>query len=293
MSCVLTSGEPFGRVEGIAAYGERGLAERVAVGQLVRLFRGVYVDAATPIDDRLRIIAAKMSVGGDLVPIRESAAALHGFGVLPSEVVHLAGPPERTATAPPGLRLHGLKLSDVELTDIGGLRTTTAERTVVDLARAAGGMDALAVVDAALRMRVCTAGTLASQLDVQRGQRGIVRARDVIARGDGRAESPMESRLRWRILAAGLPSPELQWSIDDGFGRQRYRLDLAWPQWRVAVEYDGAVHLDRERQRYDIARRSWLAHARWTVLWATDADVYLNHRRFLHQLGGVLTSAAA
>ena len=279
--------------EALAAFGECGLRDRVAGGALIRLYRGVYADAEVEIDNRLRIEAALVSAGPGLVAIRESAAALYGFDVLDSTTVHLAGGPAETARSQPGLEIHGIKLSLAERTRVGDLPATTAERSVVDLVRIASRIDALAVVDAALHVNACTAQTLATQLEAQRGQRGIVRAREIIRLGNGLAESPMESRLRMRILDAALPAPTLQFRLVDESGADLYRLDLAWPHRRVAVEYDGAGHMDRRQQRHDIARRTWLAHAGWTVLWATDADVYLDHRRFVRQLDAVLSRAAA
>jgi very-short-patch-repair endonuclease len=186
-----------------------------------------------------------------------------------------------------------MKLASGEITTVEGIRVTTADRTVVDIARMLPRMDALATVDAALRIGACTPESLAHQLEQQRRLRGIVAARQLVSFGNGLAESPMESRLRMRILDAALPMPALQWHVTDRFGGFSYRLDLAWPKWRVGVEYDGAGHLERSQQRHDIARRTWLAHAGWTMLWATDRDVYLDHRRFLRQLADVLRDAAA
>lgn len=277
----------------IDEFGERGLAAALASGAYVRLFRGVYVDGAVPVDDIVRIRAAVLSTGARLVAVDESAAVLHGFGVLDNSTVHLAGPPTETARTQSGLQVHGIKFAPEELTRVHGVLTATAERSVVDLARTRPAGDALAAVDAALRVGACTAKTLASQLALHRSRRGIVAARRIVAFGNPLAESPMESRLRMRILDAHLPAPTLQWPVHDRSGRLMYRLDLAWPQQRIAVEYDGAGHMDRDRQRYDIFRRTWLAHAGWTVLWVTDRDVYLDYRRFLRQLDDVLRSAAA
>lgn len=256
-------------------------------------FAGCMSTAPYQLDDIVRIRAAVLSTGARLVAVDESAAVLHGFGVLDHAKVNLAGPPTETARAQSGLRVHGIKLAPDELTRVHGLLTTTAERTVVDLARMRPAGDALATVDTALRVGACTSETLARQVSLQRSRRGIVAARRIVAFGNPLAESPMESRLRMRILDANLPAPTLQWPVHDDSGRLRYRLDLAWPQWRIAVEYDGAGHMDRAKQRYDIARRTWLAHAGWTVLWVTDHDVYLNYLGFLRQLDDVLRLAAA
>lgn len=143
---------------------------------------------------------------------------------------------------------------------------TTAERTVVDLARAVPRIDGIAVVDAVLRVGAVTAASLNAQLARHPGHRGIRRAREIAALGDARAESPMESRLRLRVIDAGLPPPRPQWWLTDATGSPTYRLDLAWPEYRVGLDYDGAHHLDRRRQRADIERRNWLVQTGWTVV---------------------------
>ncbi len=53
------------------------------------------------------------------------------------------------------------------------------------------------------------------------------------------SESPGESLTRRLIVALGLPPPELQYEILlDADGFQRF-LDLAWPNLRLAIEFDG------------------------------------------------------
>ena len=44
------------------------------------------------------------------------------------------------------------------------------------------------------------------------------------------------------------------------------RVDLAWPAFRVAVEYDGREHHGPERAEHDARRRERLRAAGWVVL---------------------------
>lgn len=74
------------------------------------------------------------------------------------------------------------------------------------------------------------------------------------------SESPQETRLRLAIVRAGLPEPILNLEIFDGTGRFVARLDGAYPQYRVAVEYDGRQHAEdsvqfaRDADRWDDVR---------------------------------------
>src|SRR5690348_18197860 len=59
------------------------------------------------------------------------------------------------------------------------------------------------------------------------------------------AESPMESRLRWLLLDAGLPAPEVQQDLYDNSGDFLGRADLYYPGAHLVIEYDGGNHRDR------------------------------------------------
>jgi very-short-patch-repair endonuclease len=83
----------------------------------------------------------------------------------------------------------------------------------------------------------------------------------------------MESVLRWLILEAGLPLPELQHVITDASGAFLGRVDLAWPAAKVLVEFDGNVHRERRVFVSDVRRQNGLVLAGWTVLRFTSADV--------------------
>ena len=71
----------------------------------------------------------------------------------------------------------------------------------------------------------------------------------------------------------------MNWSIRDLNGRELYRLDLAWPRLRVALEYDGvAAHRGREAE--DRARRADLeARGRIVLARAAQSDLLLGRLR--------------
>jgi very-short-patch-repair endonuclease len=88
---------------------------------------------------------------------------------------------------------------------------------------------------------------------------------------DPRAESPMESVLRWLLHAGGVPTPELQYVIRTVSGE--FRADFAWPAFKVLVEFDGEVHRDRGVFVRDLRRQNALVATGWTVLRFSSADV--------------------
>ena len=100
-----------------------------------------------------------------------------------------------------------------------------------------------------------------------RGRRGVVKLRSLGALATPLAESPGESWTRLAIHDDDIPAPEPQHWVEHG-GVQLFRLDLAWPRSRVAVEYDGEEWHDRtpEQGIADQARRTWLGNQGWTVI---------------------------
>lgn len=76
----------------------------------------------------------------------------------------------------------------------------------------------------------------------------------------------METRLRWLIIQAGLPSPQVQANLGVA------RADLYYPSARLVIEYDGTNHRDRLVE--DNRRQNALTDAGYRVLRYTASDVY-------------------
>ncbi|MGY1661366.1 endonuclease domain-containing protein [Geodermatophilus sp. SYSU D00705] len=74
------------------------------------------------------------------------------------------------------------------------------------------------------------------------------------------------------LALAGLPAIP-QFTVRDADGSFVARVDLAHPEQRVAVEYDGAWHADPTQLVRDRRRLDALVAAGWTVLHVTAADL--------------------
>ncbi|HVX47207.1 MAG TPA: DUF559 domain-containing protein [Mycobacteriales bacterium] len=272
------------RPDALARHTAAQIRHRLKRGDWQQVFRGVYAISSEHLSPADRIAAAMISAGPGLVAAENSAAELHACGILEEEIT-LYGSPRRKYRSQPQLRIQAASLDAVDITERAGLPCTTADRAVVDLARTRRRIDALPVIDAALRAGICTRRSLVLEVLWHHGLRGVVQARELIELGDGLAESPMESRLRLVVIDGELPTPVLQFPVGP------FRFDLAWPQFRVAAEYDGIVHLDRDRQRRDLYRRNLLLGQGWTVLSFTDTDVYQTPARTVAMIRHTLGSA--
>lgn len=104
---------------------------------------------------------------------------------------------------------------------------------------------------------------------------------------DPGAESPQESRLRVRIVVAGLPPPVTQYVVERD-GRFVARVDLAWPEYRVAVEYDGVWHAESDQIHRDRRRLNRLLGSDWIVLHVTARRLRDDLEGFLAELRAAL-----
>ena len=98
-------------------------------------------------------------------------------------------------------------------------------------------------------------------------------AREVADLADGLAESPQETRLRLLLRRGGLPAPEAQYRVFDAEGFVA-RVDLAYPDLRLAVEYDGAWHGAPGELARDRRRLNRLTAAGWRVVFVTAEDLH-------------------
>jgi hypothetical protein len=152
-------------------------------------------------------MGAQLALGRPVVACHETAAAMHGFGVVHSPALHIAMPNERATHRRVGLRVHVPQLDHAEVVCRDGVLVTGPARTAVDLARVCTRDNAIAALDAALREGAVTDDELRAELHRHAGARGIVQARELVPLADERAESPPESVLRLLCHDSGLPRP--------------------------------------------------------------------------------------
>ncbi|WP_353112922.1 hypothetical protein [Microbacterium sp.] len=89
---------------------------------------------------------------------------------------------------------------------------------------------------------------------------------------DGSSSAP-ESRIRLLIRDAGLPEPELDHDVYDRRGRFIGCSELAYPDRRIAIEYESDGHLTRPQLQRDVDKYQAYAEAGWTVIRLTARHV--------------------
>lgn len=241
----------------------------VNTGVLERIWSGIYC-VGEP-DDEIRLRGLDLSCGTKVPVCLATAAAIYGFDVQEDRDFHVLNPPGHQLRHADGLVVHRRDGAPLQMVD--GRLVTSPAWTAVEVARALRRPRALATLDAALRSRTCTRADMWRAAIEQAGRRGIVAVRELLPLADARAESPMESEARLAMIDGGLPIPELQYEIVDGNGELR-RVDFAWPEQRVAVEYDGLDwHSGEDAMVSDRKRTAALMDVGWVVIAIIFEDV--------------------
>jgi very-short-patch-repair endonuclease len=227
-------------------------------GRWRRLLRGIYwTQPAGHPSGATMGHAARLFAGGGIEPIGVvagiGAARIWGLDDArrwwrPEVVLG----PRYERPQPCGLTYRFDTVAPADVTRYGGIPVTTVGRTLTELATRLPMAELLVLADAALRT---------GRLD------GLEYLDHPSFRhANGLSESAFESRVRAELLSAGLPPPQLQYEVRHD-GRFVARVDLAWPERRLAVEADGAeTHVGSAALRYDLQRQNALIAAGWTPL---------------------------
>lgn len=233
-----------------------------------RLFRDVYMDSRVPDSHRVRCRAVTLILPPGSAVAGRSAACLDDLpmGSVEDPVHILTRPGTRWAR-------HGCRVVRTSWLPDGHVRQgdpprTVAQRTAWEIASEGDLVEAVAALDVLFRAERPRKAGMDSWVAAMPGSP----AARAIALADPRAESPPESRTRVRLTLAGFPPPVPQYPLYRG-GRFVARLDLAWPEARVAVEYDGLWHGQPGQLMKDRARLNRIHRAEWEVCFLTHAHL--------------------
>jgi hypothetical protein len=237
-----------------------------------RLFHDVYVHADVLVTHELRAEAACLLLPQAIVT-GCSAAVLWGVDLVgPTDDVEVTLPPSASAHRLPGLRVRRASIPPDHRRRRSDLPVTSAAATALRVAASLPLDDAVAGVDRMVVSGIVDLEPLRRLAAAARGP-GSAQARKVCQLADGLAGSPQETRLRLLMRRGGLPDPVAQFRVMDGDGFVA-RVDFAWPEHKVAVEYDGLWHAEAGQFARDRRRLNRLQAAGWRVVFVTAADLH-------------------
>lgn len=195
-----------------------------------------------------------------------------------------------------GVRGHAVRpnMAHATVHPISGLRVATPATTWAMLAgRMPHPYDLVAAADHFVRVArspfhapaarvdppLTTIAQLAAALEAGR-RRGAAQLREALGRVRTGSHSRTETWTRLSIVDAGLPEPDLDHDVFDDHGMFLGCVDLAYPRWRIAIEYEGTHHSSGAQWESDIDRYARLEDAGWKVIRVT--------RRMLFRAPGML-----
>lgn len=217
-----------------------------------------------------------------------AAAAVHGSRWIDDsvdiELIYNCPRPPR------GIIARNERLAPDEWQDSAGLPLTIPARTAFDLGRFQPPHDALARLDALMRVKPFSLEDVLLLAKRYKGRHGVARLKAVLPFVDGGAESPRESWWRKLLLDSGFPAPRTQIAVVDEYGGPVRILDLGWEDYKVALEYDGDQHQsNREQYLKDRRVMPLLRRLNWHVTTVVKEDdpvaVLLGLNGVLHSRG--------
>lgn len=175
-------------------------------------------------------------------------------------------------------RVHTTRsLGDDEVTEVHGLPCTTPARTLLDLAMSSRPVHLERWLLDLVRTDKAVLRALARLLDRHRHVPGRRRLLDVAHRLPDGAEqigSPLEVLGIQELIELGAPEFVLQYEVLDDGGVRVKRVDVAWPEHKVIVEFDGAAYHDlADARRHDERVRARLRALGWRVVVVRRADL--------------------
>jgi very-short-patch-repair endonuclease len=255
--------------------------QRIAAGRWHAVHEGVYRIAGAPVTWRSLVLAACWAGGTRAVASHTSAATLWDLPSGRTDVVEVTCPRWKRARHD-DVTVHEttMHVDGHDRATVDNIPCTSPERTLFDLARTTRPVMLDANIDAALRRGLVTLDSLISTVDrlATKGRPGGKRFRaavtDRLGGGGTMAESVPERFLAAALVRHGLPRPRLQYEVRTPAGEFVARVDLAYPEWRILIEYDSFEHhVGKLALVRDGARRNALQELGYTVLTATAVDI--------------------
>lgn len=248
-----------------------GVSWRELAGPNYRqIFRGVHIAAEVPDSLVVRAHAAVLRAPDHALVSHESAAQLWVPSWPRSSEVHLAFS-RGVKTIGDGIRTHRFRYP-MERWHRHGLAVTGPAMTFIHLAVRMDLVELVCFGDRLVARGVISPDGLVAAAEAWQGhgRRAAIRAARLVRE---RSESIPETQSRLLVVLAGLPEPTCNYPYVVG-GVERFRLDLAWVELKVALEYDGRWHDEPEQREKDDKRRAEMRADGWIIIVIRAPDLY-------------------
>jgi hypothetical protein len=239
-----------------------------------------------------RVMSGILSLGHPAGASHNTAAQLHRFDRTPSDVVEFLVARQQRRSRP-SFTVHCSKLiRPYDFVTVDGFRTTSATRTILDLANVQVHPDRIgAAIDTAVRLQLSAPETIARRVyDIRRRGRTGVRMIDRLLLDAG-GHTMLEREFLRLMREGGLPRPTPQIVFRDG-NRTVARVDFLYEEWDIVVEVSGRLgHSSPAERARDAQRRNELQDLGLLVYEFTWEDITQRPSWVLRQMRQRLRSA--
>lgn len=273
------------------------ISNRLGSRKWTLLLPRVYTGRMIPHTWHGRVRAATLWAGSQGATGGFTAAALWGMPVARRGDVEIVTP--RSLRPRPGIAVRRPSLldSEIDVTEIAGIRVTTVERTLLDLGYRVR-REFLEVLFEDCRRRSLIDLDGIARIRQRSGGKGRwgsagLRYLAVTLTPDAHpGHSDFETRLRQVLRRGGLPQPIAQFPVGDSRGFVG-TMDFAFPEAKILIEADSEKHHgNRLARQWDAERRTRLIAAGWIVLVFTYYDVTRRPGYVIQQVREALRLAA-
>ncbi len=223
--------------------------------------------------------AVEPGESGSALPTTEPPSS--GEAVASAPPLHVSVPRGSAPPAARGVVGHVLNFERLTVNVHTGLRVVDPASAWVQCATRLSLDDLVAAADFLLtgtqpfdgRAPRCTRDDLVAAIERHAGCRGAGRLRQALELARSGPLSRRESLLRLDLLRGGLPEPECNHRVLGADGSLVAMIDLAYPEFRVGLEYQSDLHRPAAAFRRDIGRLERLADVDWMIVQVTSDDV--------------------
>lgn len=236
-----------------SGYDDYAIVRLVRDGVLVRVRRGAYVDrkAHEQLDEvgrhglRARAVVKQAKTAVVLSHVSglpEYDAPTWGFDLRDIHVTRLDGKLGRHEA---GVHQHCGRVLSGDVVTRNGVEVMSATRLALEVTTLVGVEPALGVMNHLLRHGLTSQQQLAERYAGMEQWPNSLPTDVVLRLADPRIESLGETRTFFLLHRQGLPMPVPQYEIRDENGVLIARVDFAWPELGVFLEFDGKIKYEK------------------------------------------------
>ncbi|MDQ4053315.1 MAG: hypothetical protein M3237_11540 [Actinomycetota bacterium] len=234
-------------------FDDRAIRRQLANGQLVRVRHSAYTDAAAwsglDVAGRHRLRARAV-----LKQAKTPVVLSHGSGLPEYDAptwridlsnVHVTRRDGKAGRTEAGVQQHCGTINPGDVVERHGVAVMNGTRLALEVTTMASVEASLCVVNHLLHAGETTPLLLAQRYDSMDNWPNTLTTDLVLRLADPRIESVGETRVYYACYREGLPMPQPQYEIENADRTIVARVDFAWPDLGVFLEFDGKIKYEK------------------------------------------------